>query len=174
MCTAEQVLEIECIASLYELYLSAFEPLLESAAARHVLTYAEFSCEMRDERIDKYVVWDETSTPVGMVTLTRDLSAIPWISRQYYRSRFSDAAERGALYYLGYILVGQSHRRTSVLLTLTDQVNRRLAASKGVLGFDLCGQNDKEGIGRLARRLLGSSKEIELLDTQHYYAADYQ
>ena len=172
--TADRVLDPGTVDALYEVYLSAFEPLRMEAAARHLLTFAEFSAEMVDERIEKLIVWDENTMPVGLATLTQDLSAIPWISPEYYSSRYADAARRGAIFYLGYILVAQSGRRSSALLTLTDKINRRLYDAKGVLGFDLCGLNDREGIGRLALKLLGASNDIKLVDTQFYYAADYQ
>lgn len=172
--TVATVLDADAIDAFYALYLGAFEPLRTEAAARHLLSYEEFEGEMRDARIEKYVVSDELQGPIALATLTRDLSVIPWISFDYYYSRYADAIERGALFYLGYILVGGSHRRSKALLMLTDRINRTLSDAGGVLGFDLCQRNDKEGIGRLALKLLGSSKDIELLDTQNYYAADYQ
>lgn len=172
--TVEQVLDDNAIGAFYNLYVGAFGPLKTEAAARHLLTREEFEGEMRDKRIDKYVVTDGERSPIALATLTRDLTVVPWISFDYYYSRYRDAIEHGVLFYLGYILVGDSHRRSKALLMLTDRINRTLSDAGGVLGFDLCQRNDKHGIGRLALKLLGSSKEIELLDTQNYYAADYQ
>lgn len=172
--TVERVLNDSSIDTFYSLYLGAFGPLRTEAAARHLLTRAEFEAEMRDERIEKYIITDDEQSPLALATLTRDLSAIPWISFDYYYSRYENAIRRGALYYLGYILVGDSHRRSKALLMLTDRINRTLSDAGGVLGFDLCQRNDQQGIGRFAMKLLGSSNDIKLLDTQRYYAASYQ
>jgi len=172
--TTEHVLGSHLIDDLYETYLVAFGPLRTKAAARHLLTPEEFAAQMTDGRLEKHVVWDEQDQPVALTTLTCDVSAIPWVSREFYASRYPDAAKRGALFYLGYVLVDTSHRRSLALLLMSDQIDRRLAESQGVLGFDLCGSNNDHGIGRHARRLLRSSNHIDLLDTQAYYAADYR
>jgi len=159
---------------LHHTYISAFAPMKTQAAARHVLSAEEFHAEMQDPRIDKYIVWDDDGEPIALTTLTSDLSAIPWVSREYYVARYPDAAAGGVLFYLGYILVGPTSRTTKALIMMTNQVNRRLEQSQGVLGFDMCGYNDATGIGRSARKLLASSDRIERLDTQSYYGADYR
>ena len=110
----------------------------------------------------------------ALTTLTSDLSAIPWVSREYYASRYPDAAAEGVLFYLGYILVESAYRRSSALIMMTDQVNRRLSQSQGVLGFDMCGYNDASGIGRYTKKLFASGDRLECLDVQSYYGADYR
>lgn len=172
--TIERVIGTGLTEKLYRSYEAACGPLRSQAAARHVLTYDEFSCDMRDDRIEKYVVWVGDSIPIGLATLTTDLSAISWISPDYYRSRYPDAAARNALYYLGYIVVDSSRRYHGALLMMTDHINRRMAGTQGVLGYDICRHNDDRGIGRLAAKLLSGSDRIEPLDTQSYYSADYR
>lgn len=159
---------------LHNTYLAAFDPMKTQAAARHVLSAEEFDAEMKDPRIDKYIVWDEAGEPIALTTLTSDLAAIPWVSREYYVSRYPDAAASGVLFYLGYILVGPTSRKSKALIMMTNQVNRRLEQSQGVLGFDMCSYNDANGIGRSAKKLLASSDRIERLDVQSYYGADYR
>lgn len=170
----ESVLTDEVSAALHPVYVHAFDPLRTRAAARHMLTAEEFAAEMKDPRIDKYVVWNSDDVPVGLTTLTRDLSAVPWISREYYTSRYPDAATAGLLFYLGYILVDQGCRRSSAMIMMTSAVNRRLSHAHGVLGFDMCGYNDATGIGRHAKKLLAASHQIERLDAQSYYGADFR
>lgn len=172
--TLDCVLADQVSAALYRTYTSAFDSMRTQAAARHVLTAEEFAAEMKDPRIDKYIVWDDDDVPIALTTLTSDLSAIPWVSREYYATRYPDAAAQGVLFYLGYILVESSFRRSSALIMMTNQVNHRLAESQGVLGFDICGYNDASGIGRHTKNLLASSDRIERLDVQSYYGADYR
>ncbi len=63
----------------HQLYRSAFEPLLTLTAVRQVLTEDEFEAQMTDERVDKLVAWDGDE-PIGMMTVTRELETVPWIS----------------------------------------------------------------------------------------------
>jgi hypothetical protein len=170
----DSVLPDHVSAALYHTYTSAFDPMRTQAAARHLLSSVEFSTEMKDPRIDKYIVWNDDDLPIALTTLTSDLSAIPWISREYYASRYPDAAAQNVLFYLGYILVETSYRRSEALIMMTDQVNLRLSRSQGVLGFDMCGYNDASGIGRYTKKLFASSDRLECLDVQSYYGADYR
>ena len=173
--TVERVLSDDIVATLYPTYVDAWEPLLVHAAARHVLTADEFAAEMTDPRIEKYVVWDEAShTVLALTTLTTDMSAIPWINALYFEARYPDAADRSALFYLGYTLVERHHRRSSALLVMADRINRRVMDAGGVVGFDICDFNNEHGIGRRVARLFSASNKIEALDTQSYYAADYR
>jgi hypothetical protein len=172
--TKDCVLPEQVSAVLYRIYMSAFDPLRTRAAARHMLTAAEFAAEMKDPRIDKYVVWNTDDVPIGLTTLTCDLSAIPWVSKEYYASRYPDAAAAGQLFYLGYILVESPYRRSAAMIMMTSEVNRRLSLAHGVLGFDMCGYNDASGIGRHAKKLLAASDRIERLDVQSYYGADFR
>ena len=172
--TRNCVLPDQVSSVLYGIYTSAFDPLLTRAAARHMLTAEEFAAEMKDPRIDKYVVWNTDDVPIGLTTLTCDLSAIPWVSKEYYASRYPDAAAAGQLFYLGYILVGSPYRRSAAMIMMTSEINRRLSLAHGVLGFDMCGYNDASGIGRHAKKLLAASDRIERLDVQSYYGADFR
>lgn len=170
---SERVLREPEVDAFYPSYVSAFEPLLTEAAARHVLTAGEFAREMVDPRIEKFVVREDDGGLVALTTLTDDVSAVEWINPDYYRFRFPDAARRGALFYLGYTLVQRSHRRSSALLLMAAEVNARVAAVRGVIGFDICAHNDAHGIGRFTSWIFRGS-EVGRLDTQTYYTADYR
>ena len=159
--TKDCVLTDQVSAALYRIYTSAFDPLRTRAAARHMLTAEEFVAEMKDPRIEKYVVWNSDDVPIGLTTLTCDLSAIPWVSKEYYASRYPDAAAAGLLFYLGYILVESPYRRSNAMNMMTGEVNRRLSLAHGVLGFDMCGYNEASGIGRYTKNLFASSDRIE-------------
>ena len=93
------------------LYRPAFEPLKVRSAARQVLTRGEFLEQMRDERVDKYVAWENGSEPIGMITLTRHLESVPWISPDYFAARYPEHWARNAIYYIGFILAHPRNRR---------------------------------------------------------------
>ncbi|SER17512.1 hypothetical protein [Microlunatus flavus] len=171
---AETVVEGQDLEVLHPLYLNAMAPLLTRAAARHVLTRAEFDEEMADPRITKVVVRDDDGHPCGLTTLTYDLTAVPWINPSYYWSRFPDAVARGALCYLGYIFVDPERRRSQALLLMASEIRRRLEAGRVVIGFDTCAYNDEHGIGRWAGWLFGPRSTVSGLDVQSYSVADYR
>lgn len=172
--TTEHILSDEATNDLYPTYVMAFDPLLTTAAARHILTAEEFAKEMNDPRIEKYVVRDQAGRAVALTTLTSDLSAIDWINPHFYMARYPEPAARKALFYLGYALVALGSRRTQALVLMAAEINRRLAEVSGVVAFDICGYNIEHVVGRRIGRLFSGSHRIDSLDTQTYFAADYR
>ena len=170
---AERVLSAEDVAAFYPTYVLSWQPLLTLAAARHVLTEEEFRKEMADPRIEKLVVRDDQGAAVALSTLTTDLTAVEWINPSYYRSRYPDEVARGAVFYLGYLLVDPARRRSNALMLMAAEISRRAAEERGLVAFDLCGYNNEHGLGRFSRWLLAPGR-IEQLDTQSYYVADYR
>ena len=162
------------LAVLHPLYLRAFAPLVTRAAARHVLTRAEFDAEMADARILKVVVRDDEGVPVGLTTLTRDLTAVPWVNPSYFWTRFPDVAGRDALFYLGYIFIDPDRRRSRALLLMASEIKTHLEEVRGVIGFDTSAFTDEHGIGRWSGWLFGPRSTVSPLDTQTYSVADYR
>jgi hypothetical protein len=172
--TIERAIGADAIATFYPLYTTAFDPIRTRAAARHMLTAEEFEAEMTDERIDKYVVWDDDGVPVAMTTLATDLSAVPWISPEYFAARYPEQLARGAVYYLGYTLVDPGHAAQGVFQLMSNAVERRSAEARAVLAFDVCAYNDARDVGRRIGRLAGSGEwSVDAVDTQTYYAAAF-
>ena len=170
----ETVVDGSDLEVLHPLYLRAFAPLVTRAAARHVLTRAEFDGEMADPRILKVLVRDDDGVPAGLTTLTRDLTAVPWVNPSYFWTRFPDAAGRNALFYLGYIFIDPERRRSQALLLMASEIKTHLAAARGVVGFDTSAFTDEHGIGRWSGWLFGPQSTVSPLDTQTYSVADYR
>ncbi|HLL63643.1 MAG TPA: hypothetical protein VK401_11370 [Propionibacteriaceae bacterium] len=162
--------------SLYRLYRRSFDPLGRRAAARQVLTRGEFFSEMEDHRIDKYIAWENEEGPVGMITVTRHLEAVPWISPEYYAARFPEQWSRRAIYYLGFTLVRPGIRRTGFLETVTRMCIEPLISEKAVLAYDVCGYNrDALGFADLFADTFQQHAHTRPreLDTQVYYAVNF-
>jgi GNAT superfamily N-acetyltransferase len=160
------------LGSLYDSYLAAFGPLRTRAAARHLLDADEFAAEMADERIEKYVAWQD-GVPIGLATLTGDLSAVPWVSPEFYAARYPEHAARGALLYLGYTLVHPDHEKQGVFARIAARIVRRCHEARAVCAFDVCGYNDDvHGIARSIAALSRSLPvKVETVDVQTYYGA---
>jgi hypothetical protein len=172
--TVEQKLNDDVIDAFYPLYLAAWEPVRTRAAARHVLTAEEFAEEMIDERIDKYVVWNDDDQAVALTTVATDLAAVPWISPEYFKTRYPEEYARGALRYMGYTLVDPENAGQGAFLMMMDALQRRLNEERAVCGADLCGFNETNAVGR---RFHANAEfpgvEVVPLDTQTYYAVTF-
>jgi hypothetical protein len=174
--TREQVITGPAAERLYRLYRRAFEPLRARAAARQVLTRNEFLAQLEDHRIDKYVAWEGDTDPIGIVTVTRNLDAVPWISPEYYAHRFPEHSARNAIYYLGFTLVRPATRRTSFLDTIVRLSVEPLVAERALIAYDLCSyNNDVLGFStRIAEMLKRfSHSQPQELDSQIYYGVDF-
>jgi hypothetical protein len=131
---------------------------------------------MRDPRIDKYVAWEKEEEPVGLITLTRDLEAVPWVSPDYYAARYPEQAARKAIYYLGFTLARPRVRRTGFLETVTRMCIEPLVAERAVLAYDLCSYNkDVLSFSTLIAETFGkfSPSQPEVLDSQVYYGVNF-
>jgi hypothetical protein len=165
----------DLIEPFWELYASAFEPLLTRSPAREVLTRAEFDEEMADARVMKYLARDEDGTAVGLMTLTRDLSSVPWISPQYYAARYPEHAARDAIFYLGFTLVRPVRQRQNIFATMLAEGIREVLSVDGICGYDMCAYNlDKHSFDKVLDRVcaaMGSSSAVAVIDTQTYFMA---
>lgn len=166
----------DLIAQFWPLYEQAFGPLRILAAARHVLTHVEFSDEISDPRVWKYVAADADGQPIGLTTLTNDLTSVPWISPEYFAHHYPEQWSRQAVFYMGFSLVDPTLRHTRVFLSMLRPTSLRVASQRGVCAYDVCGYNDASfdfgaGIERLLHRL--SEVHVAPIDVQTYYAATF-
>ena len=173
--TRETAIDGAAAQTLYSLYRQAFEPLKIQAAARQVLTGDEFFGQMQDSRIDKYVAWEPHGEPIGLITLTRHLDAMPWVSPEYFAARFPEQWARKAVYYLGYLLARPVTRRTRFLETICKLCIEPLVAERAVIAYDVCSYNNDvlgfaDRISRVARQFADS--HVHKLDAQVYYAVN--
>ncbi|WP_227983695.1 hypothetical protein [Nocardia spumae] len=165
--------EIELFHTLYE---QAFGPLRARAAARQVLHRNEFRAEMTDTRVDKIVARSRTGAPIGLTTLTRHLDTVPWISPEYFATRFPQHAERGAIYYAGFTLVTPTARHGVAFHAMISTVVQILAAAGGVVGWDICSYNNSQfSFADALRSAVGEEANVDVAveDSQTYYAARF-
>jgi hypothetical protein len=172
--TIEQAMATDVIDGLYELYLTAFEPLRTRAAARHVLSAEEFGAEMLDKRIDKYVAWDDDGQPAALTTLATDLSALPWISAEYYVARYPEQSARGAVFYLGYTLVHPTRGGAGIVGGIVARIARRTQENAAVCAFDVSSHNGERQIGAIMASLGRSmSMHVDTVDVQSFHVATF-
>lgn len=161
------------IAACWAMYRAAFEPLRTRAATRHVMYEDEFAAAMRDPRLEKRVGFDRAGRPIGMALLTRDLRAIPWISPEFFAHRHPEEAARGAVRYIGFILVHPDLQGGLLFHKLIKPIAQEVAAERGVVAFDMCTFNADvirlpDAILRAIRRYTAAADQVE--DVQTFYA----
>ena len=169
------VLDADVAAACWAMYSHAFEPLRTKAATRHVMYEDEFGAAMCDPRLVKLVGFDRSDRPLGMALMTRDLRAIPWISPEFFAARYPEATARGAVTYVGFVLVGPAHQGGLLFSKLVQRMSAPIAAERGVVGFDMCTFNASvirlpEAILRAIRRRATAAERVE--DVQTFYALE--
>ena len=159
-----------------KLYRAAFEPLEVLAAARQSLTDEEFLDEMAHPAVLKWVAWDDFDQPCAMAFMTTDLSILPWVSLPYYRARFPEHFDRGAIYYFGSLLVHPEHQGTQVVMDLLETVIAKIGADNAIAAFDCCGFNiDAKRFPKMIADVAAKvcvSVDPKEIDVQRYYAYD--
>lgn len=174
--TVETIVPDDSIAMFQSLYEEAFAPLRTKAVARQVLHAHEFREEMVDPRVLKHVARTESGEPVGLTTLTRHLDTVPWISPEYFASRYPEHAARNAIYYAGFSLVAPTVRQGAAFHVMIESVVQILVAERAAVGWDICSYNNTRfSFADSIRAVLGEHAEVEIAveDSQTYYAARF-
>jgi hypothetical protein len=174
--TRESIIIGRTAEVLLQLYLRAFDPLRVRAAARQVLTREEFFAQLEDHRVDKYVAWDDSGEPVGIITLTRHLQSVPWISPEYFAARYPEQWARNAIYYLGFACARSSAQTPPFLEVAVRMAIEPLAMEKAVIAYDLCAYNSSVlGFAERIAELFRSNSPYlpEELDSQIYYGVNF-
>lgn len=157
------------------LYRAAFAPLEVRAAARQSLTDEEFREEMADPGVMKFVAYDSAGDTGAFSMVATDLSVVPWISVPYYAHRFPEHHARGAIYYVGAVVVRPDLQGGPWSKAVLEEMYRFVAENRAVMAFDCCAYNVEvlklvETTARSAHRL--AYLETQELDQQRYYAFD--
>ena len=174
--TRESIIIGTTAETLLHLYQRTFAPLRIRAAARHLLTREEFFGQLEDHRIDKYVAWQDDGQPVAIITLTRHLQSVPWISPEYFAARYPEQWARNAVYYLGFACARPTAQRSPFLEMAVRMAIEPLALERAVVAYDVCAYNNSvlrisDRIAEVFRR--HSSYLPEELDSQIYYGVNF-
>lgn len=158
----------------FQLYNDAFRDLRTRAVARQVLHRDEFFDQMADPRVWKFIAWDRDGRSAGLSTLTRDLITVPWISPEYFASRFPDHTARNAVYYWGFSVTCPASRRDRLFIAMLTAIGHVVADADGVCGYDMCAVNTEAlqydgDVRSISPRLADVS--LDVLDTQTYFCA---
>lgn len=163
----------DIVEEFLPVYRRAFAPLEVLAAARQALTDDEFRDEMVDDRVIKFVARDSDGQAAALAFMATDLSVVPWVSVPYFAKRFPDHYARGAIFYVGALLVRAERQGGPWMKAIVDDMIRYVAEHQGVAAFDCCGFNTEtvhlpDTLARATHRL--AYAETAEIDVQRYYA----
>ena len=161
-------------ADFYALYRLAFEPIRALSVARQVLTEDEFSEQMQHPRVAKYIAWDDAGEPVGLTTLSNDLTTTPWVNPDYFAQHYPEQWSRQAVYYLGFTIAHPSQRHQRIIDAIATVGMQEAAERRAVIAYDVCSfNNERLQFTERVTKLLGAvpGARLELVDTQSYSCA---
>ena len=172
--TSEWTVDSDIAEALWDLYAISFEPLQHRAAARQLISRADFDLEVLDPRVTKYIARIGTGRIVGFCTLSNDLTTVPWISPEFYQARYPSHSARRAVFYCGIAVVHPDARSTRAFAEMVSAFGRDIAAADGILAADMCRFNVDvvqltRTVSSMMERAWGSAKLVEL-DSQMYMA----
>src|SRR5664280_2326613 len=113
--TVDSTVDVHTAETLWTLCGSSFASLQDKAAARQLLSRAEFELEVLDPRVTKYIARTDSGQIIGLCTLSNDLTTVPWVSPE------SDEA-----------------RLTGAFAAMVSTFGRDIAAANGILAADMC------------------------------------
>jgi hypothetical protein len=171
--TAERVVDDATAEALWDLNEVAFRPLEQRAAARQLLTRDNFDLEVLDRRVVKYLARAEGRV-VGLCTITNELETVPWISPNFYETRFPDHFRRGLVFYCGLAMVHPDAGNTRAFARMVSAFGRDIAHADGILVADMCRYNIDvvelaHAVTLIMRREWGGVEVVEV-DRQVYMA----
>lgn len=173
--TLEHVVAGDVSDLFFAVYSAAFDIFRTKAAARYLMSREEFDEQMTDRRVVKIVAWSRAAEPVGLTTLTNDLTTVPWISPHFYARRFPEQAARKAIYYTAFALVDPTARLEGTYRRMIETAARLVAEDRGVVGYDMAGYNLGFGLPSITESIISaqSPATIDAVDTQTYFAAEF-
>jgi len=156
----------------WQLYRTAFEDLNARTIQRHLMFRPEFDGVTDDERIEKWLAYDDDGRLAGLATYTNDLGAWPLISPEYFARRWPVEYAEQRIWYCGFVAV-PSHS-PGVFVQLIEALYRQAEVQRGVISLDICRYNVEafqldRGIARWLNRISGGQVRCEAADSQTFW-----
>jgi hypothetical protein len=161
----------------WALYHTAFRELNAFAVQRHLMYRSEFDEVMRDQRVQKYLCFDDADTLCGLSTFTNDLDAVPLISPEYFARRWPQLYAENRIWYCGFVGIHPESRNPSAFHELVEAMYRLAATQNGIISLDMCRFNDEARrlsrvIPLMLHRLSGDVR-TERMDEQSYWLYEF-
>jgi hypothetical protein len=106
-----------------------------------------------------------------MALVAEELSAVPWVSPDYFAARFPLEYSEGRLFYFGALLTAPHARRAGNAKRLLAALSEHVAAVDGIAAFDCAGVNVPY-VPDLVAAIADEVTDLtpQQIDSQHYDA----
>lgn len=169
--TTTRIDDDQTLNAAYADYAEAFAEVNTLAVNRHLMTKAEFTHIAEDERVTKYLAYDDGML-AGMSCITNDLDAWDFLIQPRYFARFyPELFKCRAIWYIGFVFsVGGNHAFAPLIGEMFPQVRD----SGGMFVQDFCTANIIRGLPRatavVVSRLMGQVVHVDRIDELAFYA----
>ena len=170
--TRETQVDIELEDKFWLLYNTAFADLRTASPCRQYMHESEFREEMSDERMLKFVLWEDDMA-VAMALVAVDLRAIDWISPEFFEMKYPAHFKEGTIYYFGALLVDPGLQGLHYSELLLTELISFVVRNNGIAAFD-CYSRNSEWLPGLIEQMGDKVAVVELneLGYQAYYAIE--
>jgi len=156
--------------AVWTMYLDCFEELNTLAVQRHLMFREEFEVVMRDNRVQKYIAYDDDGSLCGVATYTNELDAVPLIAPQYFERHWPEHYAGKRIWYIGFVAVAPHAQGREAFGQLVEQMYMVASAQNGLVGLDVCSYNDDvRHMSRVFRMMVS-----RLTDTMRFTRIDQQ
>lgn len=170
-------LEPELIEPAWTVYSAAFDELRSTAVHRQVMYRNEFDDVIGDQRILKYVGWDDTGEVRALATATNQLRSMPLISPEYFERRWPVLFAENRIWYWWFAAVHPEARGSGIFEHLVGSLYQTAADDHGIVALDMCRRNaDVVGLARHMVDLLGrlsGGVRAERMDEESYWLYEF-
>jgi hypothetical protein len=135
------VLSDDQIDAAWTLYHTCMAPLRIFTPQEHLMTFDSFKKMMLDESITKGLVLDEVGGLVAFGTHATDLTAVPLICTEFYQHWWPDEYDRGAIFYVLFIVSGGVHRAYRAYV---EHIFSLAKPVRGLVAVDVSDYNEEE------------------------------
>jgi GNAT superfamily N-acetyltransferase len=175
--TTAPTIHDDLLEDAWKLYQQSFDSLRYRAAARHVMYASEFDAVMADARITKYLAHDDNGMLQGASTMTSDLTALPFLSPEYFAHRWPERYQAGQIFYIGFMAVHPDFIGSGIFGQLVERMTKEVADVDGLAVVDVCADNkDRLHLPRALNSLASTwapQVQMSTLDTQYYIGYDF-
>ena len=138
--TRETQVDIELEDKFWLLYNTAIADLKAASPCRQYMHESSFRKEMSDERILKFVLWED-DIAVAMALVAVDLRAIDWISPEFFEIKYPAHFKQGTIFYFGALIVDPARQGLHYSEILLAELINFVVRNNGVAAFDCYSKN---------------------------------
>jgi len=170
--TRETQVDIELEDKFWLMYNTAFADLRTASPCRQYMHESEFREEMSDERMLKFVLWEDDMA-VAMALVAVDLRAIDWISPEFFEMKYPAHYKQGTIYYFGALLVDPGLQGLHYSELLLAELISFVVKNNGIAAFD-CYSRNSEWLPVLIEQMGDKVAVVEMnkLGYQAYFAIE--